>query len=198
MWKYDVKNRQIALQTGNYFNPSLIKLKIKISLNEYICTLIFSVIVILAWSVCEVCWHFLKHALRRVYQLLGRQWTPMFSHWDKYFRDIDPGFILSLLEIIGKHVLSISEWALLYHALLWLWWTDFKLLLLTPWRRFKSFRQNSDIQIILIGVLTRVSMRNLFFYYLELFREISNTQLENDIFYFFYINREIWMTERLF
>ena len=32
-----------------------------------------------------------------------------------------------------------------------------------PWRRFKSFRQNSDIQIILIGVLTWVSMRKFFF-----------------------------------
>ena len=32
----------------------------------------------------------------------------------------------------------------------------------SPCRRFKSFRQNSDIQIILIGVLAWVSMRNFF------------------------------------
>ena len=49
-----------------------------------------------------------------------------------------------------------------------------------PLKEVQSFRQNSDIQIILTEVLTWMSMR-IFFYYFELLREISNTQLGNDM-----------------
>ena len=43
-----------------------------------------------------------------------------------------------------------------------------------------TLKEVQKFQIILIGVLTRVSMRKIV-YYFELFREISNAQLENDM-----------------